>query len=130
MRWPNSIVPADWGYDGLAKTLRTLDEAGVAHTGAGCNAAEAAAPAVLDVPGKGRVLIFSYGSPTSGVAWEWTATAHRLGINFLEDTSKKTARRIAREMHGYNSQCNRGVDPLGEIGTTAFALRRPALLIN
>jgi poly-gamma-glutamate synthesis protein (capsule biosynthesis protein) len=50
----------DWGYDGLAETLRTLDAAGIAHTGAGRDAAEAAAPAVLDVPGKGRVLVFSY----------------------------------------------------------------------
>ena len=42
----------DWGYDGLAETLRTLDAAGIAHTGAGRDAVEAAAPAVLDVPGK------------------------------------------------------------------------------
>jgi poly-gamma-glutamate capsule biosynthesis protein CapA/YwtB (metallophosphatase superfamily) len=43
----------DWGYDGLAETLRTLDAAGIAHAGAGGDAAEAAAPAVLDVRGKG-----------------------------------------------------------------------------
>ena len=96
----------DWGYDGLAETLRTLDAAGIAHTGAGRDAVEAAAPAVLDVPGKGRVLVFSYGSPTSGVPREWAATAHRPGVNFLEDTSKKTARRIAREMRGFNRQCD------------------------
>ena len=94
----------DWGYDGLAQTLRTLDAASIAHTGAGRDAAEAAAPAVLDVPGKGRVLVFSYGSPTSGVPREWAATAHRPGVNFLEDASKKTARRIAREMRGFNRQ--------------------------
>ena len=94
----------DWGYDGLTETLRTLDAAGIAHTGAGRDAAEAAAPAVLDVPGKGCVLVFSYGSPTSGVPREWAATAHRPGVNFLGDTSKKTARRIAREMHGFDSQ--------------------------
>ena len=64
------------------------------------------APAVLEVPGKGRVLVFSYGSPTSGVPRKWAATAHRPGVNFLEDTSKKTARRIAREMRGFNRQCD------------------------
>jgi hypothetical protein len=32
---------------------------------------------VLEVPGKGRVLVFSYASPTSGVPWKWAATAHR-----------------------------------------------------
>jgi len=76
----------DWGYEGLAETLRTLDAAGIAHAGAGRDAAEAAAPAVFDLPGKGRVLIFSYGSPTSGVPWEWAASAHQPGVNFLEDT--------------------------------------------
>jgi poly-gamma-glutamate capsule biosynthesis protein CapA/YwtB (metallophosphatase superfamily) len=92
----------DWGYDGLAETLRTLDAAGIAHAGAGRNAAEAAAPAVLDVAGKGRVLVFSFGSPTSGVPWEWAATTHRPGVNFLRDTSEKTGRRIAREMRGFD----------------------------
>jgi hypothetical protein len=65
---------------------------------------EAAAPAVLEVPGKGRVLIFSYCSPTSGVPWKWAATTHRPGVNFLEDISKKTARHIAREMRGFNRE--------------------------
>jgi poly-gamma-glutamate capsule biosynthesis protein CapA/YwtB (metallophosphatase superfamily) len=96
----------DWGYDGLAETLRTLDAAGIAHTGAGRDAVEAAAPAVLEVPGKGRVLVFSYASPTSGVPWKWAATARRPGVNFLEDASKKTARRIAQEMRGFNRQCD------------------------
>ena len=96
----------DWGYDGLAETLRTLDAAGIAHTGAGRDAVEAAVPAVLDVPGKGRVLVFSYGSPTSGVPREWAATAHRPGVNFLEDTSEETARRIAGEMRGFNRPCD------------------------
>ena len=58
----------DWGYDGLAETLRTLDPAGIAHVGAGRNAAEAAAPAVLDVPRKGRVLVFSYGASRPAIA--------------------------------------------------------------
>jgi poly-gamma-glutamate capsule biosynthesis protein CapA/YwtB (metallophosphatase superfamily) len=94
----------DWGYDGLAETLNTLDAAGVAHTGAGHDAREAAAPAVLDVPGKGRVLVFSYGSPTSGVPREWAATAERPGVNFLEDISEETALRIACDMLGYCRQ--------------------------
>jgi poly-gamma-glutamate capsule biosynthesis protein CapA/YwtB (metallophosphatase superfamily) len=94
----------DWGYDGLTETLKTLDAAGIAHAGAGHDAREAAAPAVFDVSGKGRVLVFSYGSPTSGVPREWAATAQRPGVNFLEDISEETARRIAREMLGFNRQ--------------------------
>jgi poly-gamma-glutamate capsule biosynthesis protein CapA/YwtB (metallophosphatase superfamily) len=94
----------DWGYDGLAETLNTLDAAGIAHTGAGHDAREAAAPAVLDVPEKGRVLVFSYASPTSGVPREWAATAEKPGVNFLEDISEETARRIAREMLRFNRE--------------------------
>lgn len=88
----------DWGYSGLAETLRTLDTAGVAHAGAGRNAAKAALPAVLDVAGKGRVLVFSFGSTTSGIPRSWGATKDRSGVNLLEDLSEKTARRIAGRM--------------------------------
>lgn len=87
----------DWGYDGLDETLRTLDTTGIAHAGAGRNAKEAAAPAVLEVPGKGRVLVFAYGSPTSGVPREWRATDARAGVNLLEEISAQSARRIAAE---------------------------------
>jgi poly-gamma-glutamate synthesis protein (capsule biosynthesis protein) len=88
----------DWGYPGLAETLQSLDEAGLAHAGAGHNQEEAAAPAVLEVPGKGRLLLFSFGSRTSGIPWDWGATRDRPGVNLLEDLSKATARRVARQM--------------------------------
>ncbi|HZQ47318.1 MAG TPA: CapA family protein, partial [Verrucomicrobiae bacterium] len=52
----------DWGYAGLAETLQTLDLARVAHAGAGRNATEAAAPAILQISDRGRVLVFSFGS--------------------------------------------------------------------
>src|SRR5262249_10385259 len=52
----------DWRYDGLSETLKTLDEAGIAHTGAGNDAEEAMQPAVLSVANKGRALLFSFGS--------------------------------------------------------------------
>jgi poly-gamma-glutamate synthesis protein (capsule biosynthesis protein) len=92
----------DWGYSGLAETLRALDAAGVAHAGAGHNLEEAAAPAVFDLPGKGRVFVFSYGSPTSGVPWEWAATPHRPGVNLLQETSEESARQIAAEMRRFS----------------------------
>jgi poly-gamma-glutamate synthesis protein (capsule biosynthesis protein) len=77
----------DWGYDGLSETLQTLNAAGIAHSGAGENANEAAAPAVLNVPGKGRVLFFSFGSTTSGIPREWSAAPSRAGVNLLDDLS-------------------------------------------
>ncbi|MBO0860527.1 MAG: CapA family protein [Chloracidobacterium sp.] len=85
----------DWGAEGLRETLRTLDEAGIAHAGAGHDAVEAASPAALDVAGKGRVLIFSFGSQSSGVLREWAATGDRPGVNLLADLSQKTASRLA-----------------------------------
>jgi poly-gamma-glutamate synthesis protein (capsule biosynthesis protein) len=85
----------DWGYEGLAEMLRTLDRAGVAHAGAGLGAAEAASPAALDVRGKGRVLVFAFSSTTSGIPWEWAVTEGRTGVNCLTDLSDETARRVA-----------------------------------
>ncbi len=86
----------DWGYRGLAETLRALDGAGVARAGAGPDAAEAAAPAVLDVASRGRLLVFALGSPTSGIPEEWGAAEGRPGVNLLEDLSEGTARRVGR----------------------------------
>src|SRR2546430_1748670 len=96
----------DWGYAGLSETLRTLAEAGIARSGAGENADEAAAPAVLNVPGKGRLLLFSFGSTTSGIPREWCATDSREGENLLDDLSETTAARIANQMRQFQQPCD------------------------
>lgn len=88
----------DWGYDGLSETLRTLNAAGIAHAGAGRDIFEAGAPAILEVPGKARVVVFSYGLETSGIPPEWGATRSRPGVNLIKDPSTVTARRLGREM--------------------------------
>ena len=88
----------DWGYDGLRETLRTLDQARIAHAGAGKDAQEGAAPAIVDLAGKGRVLFFSLGSTTSGIPQEWRATTERAGVNLLEDLSQTTAARVVKQM--------------------------------
>lgn len=41
----------DFGVDGLADTIRALDDAGIAHCGAGMSRAEARRPAVVEVQG-------------------------------------------------------------------------------
>jgi poly-gamma-glutamate capsule biosynthesis protein CapA/YwtB (metallophosphatase superfamily) len=91
----------DWGYDGLTETLQTLDAAGIAHAGAGNDAEEALQPAVLSVAGKGRVLLFSFGSRTSGIPREWRATSICPGINLLDDLSEATAARVADQMRAH-----------------------------
>jgi poly-gamma-glutamate synthesis protein (capsule biosynthesis protein) len=88
----------DWGYDGLSETLQALDAAGIAHSGAGNDAEEAMQPAILDADAKGRVLLFSFGSTTSGIPEEWKATDISPGINLLDDLSEATASRICDKM--------------------------------
>jgi poly-gamma-glutamate synthesis protein (capsule biosynthesis protein) len=84
----------DWGYAGLAETLKTLKQADIKIAGAGLNVQEAQKPVEFAVPGKGRVLVFSFGSETSGIPWSWAARADRPGVNLLPDFSAKTIREI------------------------------------
>jgi poly-gamma-glutamate synthesis protein (capsule biosynthesis protein) len=88
----------DWGYAGLEETVTTLRAAGIATAGAGRDRPEAAAPAVLDIPGKGRVAVFSFGSQTSGIPRTWSASAGRAGVNLLPDLSAPTVRAIASQV--------------------------------
>jgi poly-gamma-glutamate synthesis protein (capsule biosynthesis protein) len=64
------------------------------HAGAGKDMAEAAAPAVLEVLGRGRVLVFAMGSTSSGIPREWGAAGGRPGVSLLEDLSEETAGRV------------------------------------
>ncbi len=91
----------DWGYAGLSETLQTLDVAGIGCSGAGKNAVKAAAPAILDVADQKRVLLFSFGSTTSGIPCEWAATTSRAGVNLLDDLSEANAARIAKRMRQF-----------------------------
>ena len=85
----------DWGRAGLVETLATLEGAGIRTAGAGRDRAAAAAPAVLEAAGKGRVLVFAYGMAGSGVPPDWAAEADRPGINYLAEPSVDAAHRIA-----------------------------------
>lgn len=91
----------DWGYDGLSETLKTLDAANIAHTGAGKNAEEAMRPAVLNTAGNGRLLLFSFGVTTSGIPQDWKATSISPGVNLLDDVSEGIAERLADEMRAH-----------------------------
>jgi poly-gamma-glutamate capsule biosynthesis protein CapA/YwtB (metallophosphatase superfamily) len=85
----------DWGPAGLAQTLASLHGAGLRTAGAGANAQEAAAPAVIDLAMGGRVLVFAFADSTSGVPREWAAGRARGGVNFLDEISAHAARTIA-----------------------------------
>jgi poly-gamma-glutamate capsule biosynthesis protein CapA/YwtB (metallophosphatase superfamily) len=91
----------DWGYDGLSETLQTLDAAGIAHAGAGSDAHQAMKPAVLGTAADRRVLLFSFGSTTSGIPEDWRATSISPGVNLLDDLSEQTAARVCDEMRAH-----------------------------
>ncbi len=85
----------DWGVPGLEETLETLRKAQIRSAGAGRSLAEAQRPATLEVPGKGCVVVYAFGSGTSGIPPSWAARADRPGVNLLRDLSEETARSIA-----------------------------------
>jgi poly-gamma-glutamate synthesis protein (capsule biosynthesis protein) len=85
----------DWGEAGLLQTLRTLEEAGIGVAGAGRNAEQAAAPAVLPLAGQGRVLVFAFGATSSGIPRSWAAEHGKPGVNLLRDLSERTLETIA-----------------------------------
>jgi poly-gamma-glutamate synthesis protein (capsule biosynthesis protein) len=88
----------DWGYAGLLETLQTLKKANIISSGAGRNLSAAAAPAVTAIPGKGRVIMFSFGLESSGIPISWAATADKPGVNLLKDLSDNTVRHISQNV--------------------------------
>jgi len=88
----------DWGYTGLEETLETLRKAGIRGVGAGKNLMEAESPAIVEVTGKGRVIAFALGSPSSGVLLNWAALENRPGVNLLKDFSNDAIHGIRKRV--------------------------------
>ncbi len=84
----------DWGRTGLVDTLDVLERVGIKQSGAGKDRDQAAAPAIFDIGGKGRLLVFAYGAKTSGIPGSWVATETSPGINLLPDLSIRTVDHI------------------------------------
>ncbi len=94
----------DWGYLGLTETLEALKKVNVKSAGAGQNLAEAETPAVLEVEEKGRVILFSYGSETSGIPFSWAASEDKPGVNLLQDFSDMTVEYIKKNVRKVRQQ--------------------------
>ncbi len=88
----------DWGYPGLEETLDTLREAGLQTPGAGRKLEQARTPAIFDLGEKGRVIVFSLASETSGVPSAWAATHDKAGVNFITDFSPASVNEIADQV--------------------------------
>jgi poly-gamma-glutamate capsule biosynthesis protein CapA/YwtB (metallophosphatase superfamily) len=78
--------------------LRTLDEMGIKTAGAGRSLATAQSPAILDIPGEGRVLVLSLASPTSGVPRRWAAGRRTAGVNFIPSLSQAIVDAISTQL--------------------------------
>ena len=88
----------DWGYTGLDETLEALGEANIKTAGAGRNAAQAAAPVLLETRSAERVIMFSFGSENSGIPSRWAASEDNSGINLLRELSDGIVRRIKEDV--------------------------------
>jgi poly-gamma-glutamate synthesis protein (capsule biosynthesis protein) len=90
----------DWGHDGLRETISTLRAAGILTAGAGADEAEARAPAVIAMPGGGRILVFAYGSPSSGIPPGWAARGRQAGVSVLDESQPTAVKQVLRELRG------------------------------
>jgi poly-gamma-glutamate capsule biosynthesis protein CapA/YwtB (metallophosphatase superfamily) len=88
----------DWGQSGLLQTLAILELLKIKAAGAGRNVFEAAAPAALDLANKARLLVFSFGTATSGIPRSWAATPDIPGVNLLTRLSEADALRAAEHI--------------------------------
>jgi poly-gamma-glutamate synthesis protein (capsule biosynthesis protein) len=91
----------DWGHDGLAQTLATLRQVGIRTAGAGVRLDEALAPAVLPLPGGGRLLVFAIATESSGVPAAWAATARRAGVALLPEPGEEAAAEVAARVDAH-----------------------------
>lgn len=84
----------DFGHGGLEETLDALAGAGLRTAGAGRNADAARRPAIVPLHDGGRVLVFSFGMPSSGIPPDWAATRDRGGIDVVAGPSQAAAAEI------------------------------------
>lgn len=87
----------DWGRPGLRETIASLRTAGIAFSGAGPNKEEAEEPSIFGRE-TGRVLVYSYGAPSSGVPSDWAAGKELWGVNFLPNLNEEQLEKIKRNV--------------------------------
>ncbi|MEU1011517.1 CapA family protein [Streptomyces sp. NPDC005890] len=85
----------DFGPAGLRETLDSLAAAGLRTAGAGRDAAAAWSPATVPLRSGGRVLVFAFGMPSSGIPHSWAATADRPGVALVTAPTAAAATEFA-----------------------------------
>lgn len=122
----------DYGRPGLLETLTTLEKAGLRHTGAGRHLDEAEAPAILPLPGGGRLLVFAFGTWSSGIGHDWAAESQLPGVAYLPDLSLRSADHVADVVRKHRRPGDRAIVSLHtggnwgwkpDVGQPAFSHR-------
>ncbi len=112
----------DWGVRGLEETLARLDALGIRHAGAGADRRDAEAPAEVPLGARGRLLVFSFASPSSGVPAEWAAGPTRPGVALLPDLSPSSVRHVAARVAAERRPADRVMVSLHWGGNWGFAV--------
>ena len=80
------IKVLDWGKVGLIETLKSLEEAEIHYFGAGF-LPQVQDPLIFTFPlKKMRIVLFGFGSESSGVPESWMASKTSPGVNFIKIT--------------------------------------------
>ena len=115
----------DWGYAGLAETLRTLAGASIRASGAGGDLAAASAPAVLPTPGPGRLLVFALASESSGVPRSWSAGGDRPGVHLIDDLGEGSAEAVVDLVERHKQAQDRVVVSIHWGGNWGYEIPEP-----
>jgi poly-gamma-glutamate capsule biosynthesis protein CapA/YwtB (metallophosphatase superfamily) len=87
----------DFGRHGLLETLEVLTASTLRVAGAGRSLGEAAAPAFVPTPRSGgRVVVFAFGTPSSGIPPGWAAAVNRPGVNLIAALTDAAADELCR----------------------------------
>ena len=91
----------DFGRRGLLETLDVLAAAELLIAGAGRSLREAQSPAIITIPKTGRrILVFAFGSPSSGIPSDWAATDNTPGVHVIPALSDAAADELSRQVLG------------------------------
>jgi poly-gamma-glutamate capsule biosynthesis protein CapA/YwtB (metallophosphatase superfamily) len=89
----------DFGRRGLLETLEVLSASGLATVGAGRSLREAQSPVIIPTPSTGgRLLVIAFGSPSSGIPYEWAATDNTPGVQVVSTLSDAAADEVCRRV--------------------------------
>ena len=89
----------DFGRRGLLETLHVLSAADLPTAGAGRSLPEAQSPAIIPIrKTEGRILIFAFGSPSSGIPYQWAATDNAPGVHVIPALSDAAADELCRRI--------------------------------